>query len=109
MRASPCDHRLCDRSIRHALAELFRVLRPSRTYQRDLGPALVSLERAHYSLHELDMYTIAIRILVHGQHGHKKMDTVCRSKTKKTFEFNGTVTRYTPLDCHDIAYALHTR
>jgi hypothetical protein len=65
---------LCDCSTSRALAELFRVLRPLRTSQRDLDPALISLEGAHLSLHELDMYSIAIRVPVHGQRGHKEME-----------------------------------
>jgi hypothetical protein len=41
------------------------------TSQRDLDPALVSLDGAHSSLHELDIYSIAMRVPVHSQYNNK--------------------------------------
>jgi hypothetical protein len=64
---------LCDCSTSRALAELFRVLRPLRVSQRDFDPALVSLDGAHSSLHELRVHSISMRVPVHSQHSHKKM------------------------------------
>jgi hypothetical protein len=53
-----------------------RVLGPLRTSQRDLDPALVSLEETHSSLHELDMYPTAIRVPAYIQYSHERWKRV---------------------------------
>jgi hypothetical protein len=65
---------MCDFVISRAVADLFLVVRLLQTSQRDLDPTLASLDRAHSSLYELDVYSIAMQVPVHSQHSHNKME-----------------------------------